>query len=34
MRQELYRHLAPIANDIAAKLPGGVIYPPSLEAFH
>jgi len=34
LRRELSRHLAPIANDIAAKLPGDVIYPPSLEAFH
>lgn len=33
LRQELYRHLAPIANDMAAKLPGEAKFPSSLEAF-
>ena len=33
LRRALYSHLAPIANDMAAKLPGEANYPPSLEAY-
>ena len=33
LRRELYGDLAPIANEMAAKLPGEVHYPPDLEAF-
>ena len=33
LRQGLYRHLAPIANDMAAKLPGAASYPADLQAY-
>ncbi len=33
LRRELYRHLAPIANDMAARLPGGDSYPSDLETY-
>ncbi len=33
LRRELYRHLAPIANGMTAKLGGQAHYPPDLEAF-
>jgi hypothetical protein len=33
LRRELYRHLSPIANAMAAKLPGGQTYPKELEAY-
>ncbi|MDA1098624.1 MAG: 2OG-Fe(II) oxygenase [Proteobacteria bacterium] len=33
LRRDLYRHLAPIANDMAVKLSGEAPYPPDLEAF-
>ncbi len=33
LRRALYRHLAPIANDMATKLPGMAHYPAELEAF-
>ena len=33
LRRALYGHLAPIANEMAARLPGGADYPASLDAF-
>jgi uncharacterized protein len=33
LRRALYGHLAPIANDMASKLPGETNYPSSLEAY-
>ena len=33
LRQELYRHLAPLANQMAANLPGNGHYPPTLSAY-
>jgi len=34
LRQALYSHLAPIANNMAAKLPGDDHYPSTLAAYH
>jgi hypothetical protein len=34
LRREMYHHLCPIANDMAAKLPGDEHYPATLDAYH